>query len=542
MELWSETLREFHTLLERHGAFRAVRTLFYEVSGGTVALTSVTGQSVKTNSVIDPDGRRLCLFLTNGDSSDWGGLPLQGFVRSLGRAMVVAIMQMLPQRLWSQTELGVATETVYNVHRASPNATLMRIDPLFHQEEAAHEGSCVPLITLQPGVLKDWAKFVMEPRRVEQPSILLEHAWNFGSPVPSAVKTAPPGERLTRFHESASPSAFQLLRALAYVPLTLPVMKLVRQSLNLESDESHLAEILLSGLIERRTPRNTTLSRDQVLYDFIPGVQDLLLQTLSNREIEELDAVMQPARERLRQYVERKLNTPMRDFTALIADSNGLERLPPEARPFLEITRRIYEMRGIFGSGSGSSDIEEQDADEPEDVPFLDVEPRVLVSDAPVSKVVVSGDGKYVVSLQNGWVQVWETATGARARDLQIGPDTIAHILTPPRTDTIILACRRTDGDGGISVTVLTEEFGSTRFRNVDNINNVGNKIPFISPDKEWIGLAEDEMFRWINIRNEFGSGSELPKPGKAPRMACAAGNYILEETEHGILRVWETK
>jgi hypothetical protein len=80
MELWSETIRQLHALMERHGAFRAVRTLFYEVSDGTVVLRTVGGQSVKAHSIADPDGRRLCLFLTNGVSSNWARAPLDAGV------------------------------------------------------------------------------------------------------------------------------------------------------------------------------------------------------------------------------------------------------------------------------------------------------------------------------------------------------------------------------------------------------------------------------------------------------------------------------
>ena len=348
MELWSQTIRELHALMERHGAFRTVRTLFYEVLDEAVVLTTVSGQRMNANSVADPDGRSLCLLVTHGVSFNWGGAPLQNFVRSVGRSTVVAIVQMLPQRLWPRTALGTAADTVYSVHRASPNASLRRVDPMFLEEDSAHDGSSVPLLTLQPGALERWARFVMEPRRILHPAVSLQNAWSQGSPKAAEPKLPAPEEQLAKFHAAASPLAFQLLRALAYVPLTLPVMKLLQQSLSSENNEAHLAEILLSGLIERLTPRDTFVSKDQVLYDFVPEVRELLLQTLSSREIAELDDVMRPARRRLREYVERKLNSPMPDFMALISDPKGLERLPPEARPFLEISRSIYEMRGVL--------------------------------------------------------------------------------------------------------------------------------------------------------------------------------------------------
>src|SRR3984885_8405407 len=212
MELWSQTIRELHALMDRHGAFRTVRTLFYEVNDGGMSLTTVSGQSVNPNSVADPDGRRLCLLLTHGVSFNWGGAPLQKFVRSLGRSTVVAIVQMLPQRLWSQTALGTATDTVFSVNRASPNAALRRVDPLFYQEDSAHDGSSIPLLTLQPGALNHWARFVMEPRRILQPAVSLQNAWSPGLPRPAKSAAPKPDEQLAKFRASASPLAFQLLR------------------------------------------------------------------------------------------------------------------------------------------------------------------------------------------------------------------------------------------------------------------------------------------------------------------------------------------
>jgi hypothetical protein len=532
MELWSQTIRELHALMERHGAFRTVRTLFYEVNDGAVVLTSVSGQPVNANSVADPDGRRLCLLLTHGVSFNWGGAPLQNFVRSVGRNTVLAIVQMLPQRLWSQTALGTAADTVYSVHRASPNAALRRVDPLFQQEDSAYDGSSIPLLTLQPGALQHWARFVMEPRRILQPAVSLQNARSLGPPQAAESRAPIPDDQLAIFRAAASPLAFQLLRALAYVPLTLPVMKLLQQSLNVESDDAHLAEILLSGLIDRLTPRDAIVSKDQVLYDFAPGVRELLLQTLSSREIEELENVMRPARERLREYVERKLNSPVPDFMALIGDPDGLERLPAEARPFLEISRRIYEMRGVLDRGSKQTISEKPQ----EDRRFLALEPRALIADTPVEKVVVSGRGKYIASLQNGWIQLWDAASGLPVADAKLGRGMTSHILAPSQTDTIVVVSHSEESDGSVGIDLFSE--GGRLFR--QTYRRKGKIAPFIFPDSEILGLAGDGIISLYTM-TYHALVAELPKPGKAPSVACAVRGHVLEEAKDGALRLWKT-
>ncbi len=66
MSVWAETIRELHGLFERHGAFRQVRMWMYTVRGGEFMLSTAAGQPALPHVVADPEGRRLCLFLTDG--------------------------------------------------------------------------------------------------------------------------------------------------------------------------------------------------------------------------------------------------------------------------------------------------------------------------------------------------------------------------------------------------------------------------------------------------------------------------------------------
>jgi hypothetical protein len=298
------------------------------------------------------------------------------------------------------------------------------------------------------------------------------------------------------------------------------------------TDEAHLAEILLSGLIERLTPRDAIVSKDQVLYDFVPGVRELLLQTLSSKEIEELDIVMQPARERLRQYVERKLSSSVPNFMALVGDPNGLERLPVEARPFLEVSRRIYEMRGVLGPAARREVAPEQGDDR--HVPAI--EPRVLIGDTAVDKVVVSGRGKYTASLQNGWIQLWDTASGLRVADAHVGRGMATCILALPQADAIVAVTQSAKNDGSVGIDLFSED--GRLLRSTYRIE--GKVAPFIFPDGEHLGLAGDEKISIYNVmQNEFVH--DLSKPGKAPPVACAVRGDVLEEAQDGLLRLWET-
>jgi WD40 repeat protein len=421
MEVWTDTVRELQSMLSRHGAFRNVRVLRFSV-GDSVSLFTTTGQPLSARTAVDPDGRRLCLFLTNGTSIEWRRKTLIQFVGALGTRSVAAIIQLLPQHVWAHTALGNAREYVHSLHPGSPNAALQVADPISGLAGRAKDASCVPALTLEPASIARWAGFVMSPRRIISPAIQLS-ARSDGS---EDRKAKTPSEKLSAFRGIASPGAFQLLRVLAGAPLTLPIMRLVQQSVSSSKEQFHLAEVMLSGLIERVTVADALIPADQVFYDFIPEVRELLLGTLSSQETETLDDTLKPVQERIRTFVESRTKTAIRDFVALLSDPLGLEQLPASARSFVEVSRRIYEGRGILSPIA-----------EPASRKLLEIEQGSLISDTQVSLAVISGKGRYIASLsgtERRWIQIWERKTGKPSRDLALPPGNI-QLLAAGDTD-----------------------------------------------------------------------------------------------------------
>jgi hypothetical protein len=447
MEIWADTIRDLQNLLGRHGAFRKVRVLRFAVRSGSVILYTAAGQPLAPNAAADPDGRRLCLFLTNGTSVEWRRRTLVEFVRMLGRRTVVAILQMLPPRLWSQTVLGDALERVHTLAPAAPNTSLQREDVFTGIEERVSDASCVPVLTLDPAHVDRWARFVISPRRVISPAVFLDVDSEM-TPNASAQEVAQPGpaQRLAAFRASASKGALQLLRVLAGVPLTLPIMKLVQQSVVASSEQSQLAEVMLSSLIERVTPADARVPPEQVFYDFIPGIRELLLGTLASHELGAIDEAMHSAQEKLRAFVERQTGSAVRDFRALLADPEGMERLPSSARSFVEVSRRIYEARGVLPATRA--------AGVPAEPRPFEIAPRVLMGDAPATAAVMSGKGRYVASLndrERRWIQVWDRETGAGHGDRAFPQNADVQLLAPLGTDQIFVV------SGGVSINLMPE-------------------------------------------------------------------------------------
>ncbi len=106
---------------------------------------------------------------------------------------------------------------------------------------------------------------------------------------------------------------------LSAAPLTLPVMRLVQRTMLPDSEPSDLAEVLLSGLLRRSGPGPGHW------YEFVPGVQDVLLGPLGR---DEAALVLKHCSEYMRAHFGRDV----RNFPAL-AVSQLTGAPPAEAGP-----------------------------------------------------------------------------------------------------------------------------------------------------------------------------------------------------------------
>jgi hypothetical protein len=397
MEVWSTTLRELAALMARHGAFRQVRSLKYRVKDGQVQLFTRSGQPVAHHILSDPENRRVCLVVTMGESGAWREQPLIDFMRGLGQQNVVAILQMLPRHLWPHTELGDALDWVYSTELGAPNRKLMRRDSFGGPDARVPDASWVPMLTLEPTELRDWSRFVQSRRRIMNRAVWLAPRAGPAAVEPSETRKPTPDELVRQFRGIASRPAYQLLRLLAGAPLTLPVMRLMQRAMGGAAQQVHLAEVMLSGLIERITPEDEPMPPDEVVFDFVKdreaeyGVRELLLDLLSSEEERRAEDALKPARERILQYVYEQTGKAYANFRALLQDPGGTERLGESARAFLEVNKQIYERREGQSPASG------------------------VVSSAPavpaVSVMQFSWDGRYLlVGRDDGSVDLWDAA------------------------------------------------------------------------------------------------------------------------------------
>jgi molecular chaperone DnaK (HSP70) len=297
MALWAETVTEFRRVCERIGAFRDVRVWRLGASGdGTRArpvLRGLPGSSRvhDERELIDPAGRRIILVITDGVRPAWRPSgPLRPVLARWALAGPLAIVQPFPQRLWDRSPLHTLIEE-FRPGWPGSGPTIR------------HPGSvAVPVLELSPTALRRWAQVVcgasgltplpavalpseVRPREVRpwddavlDPAVSVQDGDGEHPVLPDPVRL------VQNFRASVSPAAYQLAGYLSAVPLSLPVMRLVQQSMMPWTGPAELAEVFLSGLLRKPADSHPLVDPESMSYVFAAGVREVMQSTLTRAQ------------------------------------------------------------------------------------------------------------------------------------------------------------------------------------------------------------------------------------------------------------------
>ncbi|WP_267242140.1 SAV_2336 N-terminal domain-related protein [Streptomyces sp. PR69] len=375
MRLWDRMLREMASGAARHGAFRSVTVRRLLSDADPVALTR-PGGATGLGELIQPNGRRIVAFVTDGVNRGWHDGQLARHAHRLSRYGPVVVIHLLPRHLWPRTGvnplpvyLRTDSEGVADVQcRVRPD----RFTPAgWSWHDLWPEGPpwktarplAVPVVSLDPASLRRWVAFLTgEPGQMLSGSAWIVTAQGQAGEGPpdgppdepfdamaAAVRGDTSPSRLIReFDATASPRARRLLRSLATAPLNLDTMWLVHTATsgqrNQCGDPAPLAEVFLSGLL-RRTPGSDSEADARPGgedYDFVEGVRGLLLASLERREA--IDTFMTVSRE-----VAHRLRRSPLAFPALLTsphDTELVRQIDMEVQPLARVAAQILKGLG----------------------------------------------------------------------------------------------------------------------------------------------------------------------------------------------------
>ncbi|MFJ9607428.1 SAV_2336 N-terminal domain-related protein [Kitasatospora sp. NPDC101176] len=347
MAVWSTLGDELAGLLRRHGAFHRVRAWSVHDRAGTPVLTPRGVASVQGGGgggpAADPRGRRIVLLLTDGVGPLWHSGALPAAMRGWSRRAPVTLLQVLPRRHWHRTALRPVPAQARVRPGVGPTVHYIPDDEGWAEPGTAWAG----VLELRADWLAPWARMLSGRASGWTPVLALPLTGTPRSAEPGPSVREDPAEVLARFRREASQTAYELAGFLAAAPLSLPVMRHVQAAMLGDSSATHLAEIYLSGLLERRSPERPGEDPEAVLYDFRPGLRERLLGTLTRSESAAVLGVLVG----VSQSVAGSFGGTL-DFRALAALADGGSGigpgLPPESVPFAEVAVEV--LRGLGGA------------------------------------------------------------------------------------------------------------------------------------------------------------------------------------------------
>jgi anti-sigma regulatory factor (Ser/Thr protein kinase) len=269
MAVWQPTVSALASVLAHHRAFRAVHRWTLTGDRSHVRVRSGAGLTFEPAEIADPQRRQLILLVTDCVDDLWRGSAVWQVLRDWGERMPVTLVQVLPRRLWPATAMGDADTSVSGVTRGTVNRRLAVHQPWWWDDPRPPR-HVLPVTTLEPARLDQWARMLMSADRTPSAALLI--GAESRQPEPGLPATA--GQRVTFFRTTASDPAVRLATLLSAVEATLPVMHLIAGRLIPGATVAHLAEVLISGLLQ-------TGEEDTTRYEFRPGVRAILREALT---------------------------------------------------------------------------------------------------------------------------------------------------------------------------------------------------------------------------------------------------------------------
>lgn len=339
MRLWSRTIAELELLFQFNGAFRNT-SLWRLTSDGPVRLFSGRDRSAAAardhRELLDSSGRRAIVIVSDCVSAAWYDGTLAAWLAAWVRRGPVAVLQVLPQRLWTRTALRRGLPAMFSA--STPGVANERLSPRYIAATPAPGDDVIalPVMTLEATSVAAWARTVAGlSGTIEGVALPSRRRQTRGvAQIAGAAPTAT--ARVARFRETSTAPAKLLASCLAAVPINLPIVRLVRAAAVPEARDSDLAELFLGGLLREVASDDDP---DRVEYDFHAGVRELLLDFVpTGKALYVLD--------RVSAYIEPRIGQT-RDFPARLTEvTEAGASFAQRHRSFALLAARVFERLG----------------------------------------------------------------------------------------------------------------------------------------------------------------------------------------------------
>ncbi|MEC4815125.1 MAG: formylglycine-generating enzyme family protein [Scytonema sp. PMC 1069.18] len=372
MLLWQRHILELRRLLAQTGAFRDVRTWSLDVDSKeqlylhpklSVGATHHTPRTPE--ELIDPTGRRLILVVSDCISTLWESGTITTALKVWAEYGPMALVQMLPEWLWDRTALSEVPKVRF--HSLAPGVANQKLSVVRRDRwrKNTSRDIKVPIFTLEPPVTSLWSQMVAGKGNTGAPGLLFLAAEKPSSveviDIPSDEEISPLSleERVQRFRVFSSPIARRLAGLLAACPVvSLPIVRMIQDAMLPQSQQVHVAEVLLSGLFKLANPIQANTNPDEIEYKFDDeGIRRILLDSTPAPDTFSI----------LSKWIEHRLGKSLEDFIAIVKKPQSDSDIA-EYRPFAGVAMEVLKRQGSryanFATDLEKSLLPDQDAAE----------------------------------------------------------------------------------------------------------------------------------------------------------------------------------
>lgn len=269
LQIWHSTIKELARVLTNYGMFRDVRIWgLVSQEEETVKLRRTNSQSLYSpKEIIDINRRSLVLVVSDCVARGWRNGKISQVLDIWAKNGKLAILQMLPQGLWPRTALGDNSEVwLRALNREDVNQQLVS-KPLSPWEDINQEmGIKVPVITLEPDKLAPWAQMLVVRGESWARGVIFTTEVLPESEIENLTEQLTPQERVQAFRITASPVGRKLVGLLAAAPvITLPVVRLIQETMLQNCLQINVAEVFLGGLLKPLTEITPQTNPEELL-------------------------------------------------------------------------------------------------------------------------------------------------------------------------------------------------------------------------------------------------------------------------------------
>jgi len=378
MIFWQRTTQELQQILKHYGIFRNLQTWgMITNKQGDICLKKVINKNSHSHDfysprkLIDPSGRRLILVASDCVSEIWRNGKAFSVLKSWGKQNIVAIVQMLPERMWLRTALSLGSMVQL---KSSSQYVVDTDNILLWNDVDFKNGIKIPVFILEPtDLIKTWSEMVVgqgtigsggfvfsTPSKQEQKKYSVkENPKLSNSDINQTIqsdlndKVAKLSQeeiekRVYNFQMSSSEIAQNLAKLLSAVPvINLPIVRLIQKTLLPQSQQCHVAEVFLGGILKPQTLITPDINCDEVQYDFIDiRIRDIFLKDSPRTDSREIITIIS-------QDFANRLGKTLKEFYALLKKPDELEKLKTEQnvenfdiKHFATITTKVLRRLG----------------------------------------------------------------------------------------------------------------------------------------------------------------------------------------------------